>query len=139
MTSRVEGNGSCEGSKGSEGGRAKRAGLPWGFQRGNGGNALEVSGRLRMGAVLDFSDQIDDIASTTGGEAVPQTTDEVHAESGRVVTAVEGTGSEELIAPAFEPGIETVPGEDTVDPDLCFEMPKRGGARMHFDGHPGRL
>jgi hypothetical protein len=91
---------------------------------------------LGIGAVLDSSDEIDDIASPTGSETVPESSAEVGAESGRVVTAVEGTGAEELISPAFELGIETIERKDPANWDLCLEMPKRSSARNHFCSQP---
>jgi hypothetical protein len=80
-----------------------------------------MPGRLGMGALLDLSDEIHNIASATSGETVPEPSPEVDADSGGVVTAVEGTGSEELISSAFELGIETMERKDPADWNPCLE------------------
>jgi hypothetical protein len=121
----IEGDGTCEGREGLHAGKRSGAGRLRGFRRGYFGDALEESGCFRIGAVLDFSDELDGVPAATGGETAPQTAPEVSAESGPVVTTVEGTGSKKLIAPTDEPVIEAVVGENAADPDLFFENPKR--------------
>jgi hypothetical protein len=135
----IEGDGTCEGREGLHAGKRSGAGRLRGFRRGCFGDALEESGRFGIGAALDFSDELDGVPAATGGETAPQTAPEVNTESGPVVTTVEGTGSKELIAPTDEAVIETVVREDAADPDLFFEIPKRGDARSHFGSPPGRL
>ncbi|MCU0574988.1 MAG: hypothetical protein MUC41_18665 [Syntrophobacteraceae bacterium] len=74
--------------------------------------------------MLDSSDELDGVPTATGGETAPKPPPEMDAESGSVVTTVEGTGSIKLLAPPDESAIETIVGEEAADPDLSFEMPK---------------
>ena len=97
-----------------------------------------MPGRFAVGAPFDFADEINLVSTSTGGETAPQPAPKVYAESGLIITTVEGTGSEELIPPAFEMEIEPVAGKDSPDPDLGFEMPERVGGIMHFCLHLGR-
>ena len=87
---------------------------------------------------MDFADEINRVSPSTGGEAAPEPALKVYAESALIITAVEGTGSEELIAAAFEVEIEPVESKDRPDPDPGFEMPERVVVIMHLCLHLGR-
>jgi len=97
-----------------------------------------MPGSLAVGTTFDFADEINRVSTSTGGEAVPESALKVYAESGLMITTVEGAGSEELISAAFEMEIEPVERKDSPDPDLGFEMPKRVVKIMHFCSHLGR-
>lgn len=99
---------------------------------------MEMPGSLAVGAPFDFADELNLVSTSTGGEAAPQSAPEVYAESGLVITAVERTGTKELITPLFEMEIEAVVRKDSADPDLRFEMPERVVKIRHFCLHPGR-
>ena len=96
-----------------------------------------MPGCLAMGTPFDFADEINLVSSSTGGEAAPEPALKVYAESGGVVTAVEGTRSEELTAMAFKMEVEPIVGKDRPDADLRFELPERVVEIRHFYSHPG--
>jgi hypothetical protein len=91
-----------------------------------------MPGRLAVGTTFDFADQINLVSPSIGGETPPQSTAKVYAESGLIITVVEGTGAEGLIATPFEMEIEPAERKDSPDPDLRFEMPERVSGIMHF-------
>ena len=92
MTPGVEGKGSREGGKWLAQVKEWRGLIVCGAFGRCGGNALEVPGRLAVGAMFDFADEINRVSTSTGGETAPQTAPKVYAESGLLSPPWRGQG-----------------------------------------------
>ncbi len=106
-------------------------GKPW---VGIAGQRAEVVGDLSVGASIESSDELDDIApGVTSGETSPEVLATRDDESPWIVTAVDGAGAEEGVCALAHSCEQAAMGEDLLDGDESLQPVETQMSRDHVD------
>jgi hypothetical protein len=85
-------------------------------------DALDDARRRRFRAFFDPADEVHEVASSAGREAVPQAAAKMSSEGGGMVAVVERAWPHQLVAVAFEASAKVVNFEHPPDADPLFEV-----------------
>lgn len=96
------------------------------------GQRAEVAGDLGVGAPVESSDELDDVApSVTCGETSPEVLAPRDHESSWVVAVVNRAGAVERVLLSMHASEQTAVGEDLFDRDASFEVAESQRVRNH--------